>query len=70
MVELAQALRALEGYDLEEGVSTRLLVYCASLMQSGLPTMDACRVAIVEPLTDDIETIAALTTVAEACLGN
>jgi len=68
LIELAQALRALQGYDLEEGVSTRLLVYCASLMKSGLPTLEACRVAVVEPLTDDLETIAALTTVAEACL--
>jgi nitric oxide reductase NorQ protein len=69
LVELAHALRALEGYDLEEGVSTRLLVYCASLIKSGLPILEACRVAIIEPLTDDLETIAALNTVAEACLG-
>ncbi len=68
LVELAQALRALEGYDLEEGVSTRLLVYCAILMQSGLSTLEAARVAIVEPLTDDTETIAALNTITEACL--
>lgn len=68
LVELAQALRALEGYDLEEGVSTRLLVYCAILMQSGLSTLEAARVAIVEPLTDDSETIGALNTITEACL--
>src|SRR5689334_6688949 len=32
LVELARRLRALKGQDLEEGVSTRLLIYCASLI--------------------------------------
>lgn len=68
LIELAHALRALEGYDLEEGVSTRLLIYCASLINSGMSTIDACRAAIVEPLTDDAETINALVDVVSACL--
>src|SRR5689334_10524299 len=33
---LARRLRALKGQDLEEGVSTRLLVYCASLIAAGV----------------------------------
>jgi len=69
LVDLAHALRALEGHDLEEGVSTRLLVSCASLIQSGLPIVDACRAAIIEPLTDETETIAALMAVVTACFG-
>ncbi|MCE6949423.1 CbbQ/NirQ/NorQ C-terminal domain-containing protein, partial [Cereibacter sphaeroides] len=32
LVALAGRLRKLKGHDLEEGVSTRLLVYCASLI--------------------------------------
>lgn len=68
LVELAQALRSLQGVDLEEGVSTRLLVYCAGLIHSGLDTLSAARAAIIEPLSDDDETIAALYQVARACL--
>ncbi len=70
LVELAQALRSLQGVDLEEGVSTRLLVYCAGLIASGLDTLSAARAAIIEPLSDDAETIAALYQVAEACLAD
>jgi len=69
LIELARALRALEGYDLEEGVSTRLLVYAATLIASGMAPVEACRAAIVEPLTDDRETIAALMEVVTASLG-
>ncbi len=69
LVGLAKALRALDGYDLEEGVSTRLLVYCGSLIQSGMKLKEACRAAIVEPLTDDLETIAGLMEVVDACFG-
>ena len=60
LVEAAQALRRLQDHDLEESVSTRLLVYCASLMQSGLDWKTACRAAIAEPLSDDEATVNAL----------
>jgi len=69
LVGLAHSLRALQGYDLEEGVSTRLLVSCASLIRSGMPLIDACRAAIIEPLTDELETISALMAVTSAHLG-
>lgn len=69
LVGLAHSLRALQGYDLEEGVSTRLLVSCASLIQSGMPLIDACRAAIIEPLSDELETISALMAVVMAHLG-
>ena len=69
LIELAHALRVLEGYDLEEGVSTRLLVYAATLIASGMNPLEACRAAIVEPLSDDRDTIAALMEVVNATLG-
>jgi len=53
LVRLAGKLRALKGQDLEEGVSTRLLVYCAVLMQAGMPVDRAIRAALIEPLGDD-----------------
>jgi nitric oxide reductase NorQ protein len=70
LVGLAGALRALKDHDLEEAASTRLLVYAATLMRSGLDVKEACRAALVEPLTDDVETIAALGEVIDATLGN
>jgi len=69
LVRLANALRKLKGQDLEEGVSTRLLVYCASLMVDGMPLDRAIRAAIIEPLTDEDEVKQALTRVAEITLG-
>ncbi len=53
LVRLAGKLRALRGQDLEEGVSTRLVVYAATLIAGGLPLDRAVRVAMIEPLTDD-----------------
>ena len=53
LVKLAQALRRLTDHDLEETVSTRLLVMAARLVASGLPLAVACRAAIVDALTDN-----------------
>ena len=69
LVRVGGALRALKDHDLEEGASTRLLVYAATLIRSGLSPADAYRAALIEPLTDDAETIAALAEVADAALG-
>ncbi len=60
LIELAHALRVLKDHDLEESASTRLLVYAASLIKSGFDPIEACRAAIVEPLTDEEETVEAL----------
>ncbi len=68
LIELAQALRALKDHDLEESASTRLLVYAATLIHSGLDPIEACRAAIVEPLTDEQETVAALMDIVRAKL--
>ena len=69
LVRLANALRALKGQDLEEGVSTRLLIYCATLIRSGMPRDEAVLAAMVEPLTDDDEVKAALLRIAELTIG-
>lgn len=53
LVRLAGKLRALKGQDLEEGVSTRLIVYAATLMKTGMPVEQAVQVALIEPLSDD-----------------
>lgn len=53
LVNLAKQLRKLRDVDLEEVVSTRLLVYCAILMKNGLDPYQAAETALVEPLCDD-----------------
>ncbi|WP_371747585.1 CbbQ/NirQ/NorQ/GpvN family protein [Diaphorobacter sp. HDW4B] len=69
LVALAQALRRLTEQDLEETVSTRLLVMAARLAASGLPLAKACRAAIVDALTDDAETVDALSELVTAVMG-
>jgi nitric oxide reductase NorQ protein len=66
LVQLAVSLRALKDHDLEEVASTRLLVYAATLIKDGFPPRDACRAALVEPLSDEAETIEALMEVIDA----
>ena len=60
LVRLAGHIRALSGMDLEEGVSTRLLIYTAKLMTAGVTVNDAIRTAIIEPLSDDDDVKTAL----------
>ena len=60
LVALAGALRRLKDHDLEEVASTRLLVYAATLIAGGMDRIAACDAALVEPLSDDAETVAAL----------
>lgn len=69
LVQLAGRLRALKGQDLEEGVSTRLIVYCASLIAAGVKHETAVRTAMIEPLTDDHDVKQGLMHVVEAVLG-
>ena len=60
LVRLANDLRRLKEHDLEEAASTRLLIYTALLIKSGLPAKEACVACMAEPLTDEAETLAAL----------
>ncbi|MFQ5643863.1 MAG: CbbQ/NirQ/NorQ/GpvN family protein [Thiogranum sp.] len=55
LVNIAHAARNLKGHGLDEGISTRLLVYAANLMQRGVEPVDACRMALVRPITDDAD---------------
>jgi len=53
LVQVAQRSRNLKGHGLDEGMSTRLLVYAAQLIGKGIEPLSACRMALVCPLTDD-----------------
>ena len=60
LVAFANKVRTLAELGLAETVSTRLLVGAGLLCTSGLPARQACQVAIVQPLTDDVDTARAL----------
>jgi len=60
LVNIATKIRNLTELGLTETVSTRLLVDAAKLIHSGLPKRLSVEVAIVEPLTDDLEVVEAL----------
>jgi nitric oxide reductase NorQ protein len=65
LVTLAGKIRALEELGLAETVSTRLLVGAGTLMRRGLAPRLACQVAVVQPLTDDPVTAAAMQDLAD-----
>ena len=69
LVALGERLRLLARQDLEEAVSTRLLVYAAKLAVGGLPLAAACEAALVEPLSDDPAVQSALREVVRAQFG-
>ncbi|TDV35871.1 nitric oxide reductase NorQ protein [Paraburkholderia caballeronis] len=53
LVAVARRTRGLDDVALPEGASTRMLVYAATLIARGMAEKAACRIAIVQPLTDD-----------------
>ena len=53
LVSIAGKVRNLRDRGLEEGVSTRLLVYAARLMMQGDSPAQACDAAICRALSDD-----------------
>ena len=55
LVAIAATARNLKGHGLDEGISTRLLTYAASLIKGGIEPKSACRMALVRPITDDAD---------------
>jgi nitric oxide reductase NorQ protein len=55
LVLIGQKVRNLRGHGLEEGVSTRLLIYAAQLINLGIPPVTAAETAMCAPITDDRE---------------
>ncbi len=69
LVKVAQAGRHLKGHGLDEGISTRLVVYAATLVRQGVAATDACRMAMVRPITDDPDIRATLDHAIDATFG-
>jgi nitric oxide reductase NorQ protein len=66
LVTLAHQIRRLRDQGLAEVPSTRLLVAAGRLMSHGVSAVDACRVAITGPLTDDADLVAAISDLVSA----
>ncbi len=60
LVKIGENARNLKGHGLDEGISTRLLVYAAQLINRGIDPRAACRMALVRPITDDLDIRATL----------
>ena len=68
LVELARRVRSLKEQGLAEGPGTRLVVSAAQLIAAGISAPEACRSALVGPLTDDPDLLAAIADLVAAML--
>ena len=55
LVSIGERARNLKGHGLDEGISTRMLIYAGSLIAQGVEPVIACSVALVRPITDDAD---------------
>jgi nitric oxide reductase NorQ protein len=68
LVRLGQRVRRLRDQGLAEAPSTRLLIATARLIAGGIPAPQACRAALVGPLTDDPDLVVAISDVINATM--
>jgi nitric oxide reductase NorQ protein len=55
LARIGEKVRNLRDHGLEEGVSTRLLIYAGQLIMQGIPHQRACQLAITKAITDDLD---------------
>ena len=60
LVLLGNDVRGISTIDLEEGVSTRSLIYAGKLIAKGILPKRACSIAIAQAITDEKDEIAAI----------
>ena len=60
LVKLAHRTRALKDRGLDEGVSTRMLIYTATLIRAGVTPRASCEATMTQALTDDPDVTLAL----------
>ncbi len=68
LIDIAARSRNLRGAGLDEGASTRMLIYAGRLISRGIPITEACEVALITPVTDDADIRDALRSAVSACL--
>jgi nitric oxide reductase NorQ protein len=69
LVAVAERARALKGHGLDEGTSTRLLVYAGKLIARGIEPKRACAMALATPITDDSDIRSTLAHAVELAYG-
>lgn len=60
LVAAGRRARTLKDHGLEEATSTRALVYAGNMIAAGVDPIEACRSALINPVTDDPELAEAL----------
>ena len=60
LVAAGRRARTLKDHGLEEATSTRALVYAGNMIAAGISPLEACRSALINPVTDDPELAEAL----------
>lgn len=70
LAEMGAKIRELKGFGLDEGVSSRLLVYAGKLIEAGLTPVQACTYAIGQTLTDESEVMASIVDIVSLYFGD
>jgi nitric oxide reductase NorQ protein len=68
LVRIARSSRELKRHGLDEGVSTRMLIYAGILIRDGVSAADSCDMTMTRALTDDPDMAAALRALVDANL--
>jgi nitric oxide reductase NorQ protein len=69
LVSIARCSRALKQRGLDEGISTRMLIYAGVLIRDGVDPLDSCDMTMTRALTDDPDMALALRGFVEAQFG-
>ena len=70
LAEMGAKIRELKGFGLDEGASSRLLVYVGRLMKQGLSPVEACRCAVTHTLADENEVMEAVQNIVNLYVGD
>lgn len=68
LAAIGEKVRNLREHGFEEGVSTRLLIYAAQLMERGIPSRRAVDAAVVQAVSDDATVQQAIADIVDAVL--
>lgn len=68
LVRIARSSRELKRHGLDEGVSTRMLIYAGILIRDGVSPAESCDMTMTRALTDDPDMAAALRALIDANL--
>ena len=68
LATIGDKVRALREHGLDEGVSTRLLVYTGQLIVGGIAPRRACDIAITRAISDDTEVQQAVADIVDVLL--